>query len=148
MAICAEQLAAICDQLAEGKSLRAICRERDLSESSVRRWLAQDGDATAQYAHARELQADSYFDAVIDIADDTTLSADDRRIRIDARKWAAGKLNGKYSDKLAITGNTTVTHKHDLNTLDTGELEQLEAILAKSERGSGNTGKPESAAVY
>jgi hypothetical protein len=32
------------------------------------------------------------------------MSAEDRRIAIDARKWAAGKLNGKYSDKVKHVG--------------------------------------------
>ena len=98
------QIDMICAKLAEGQSLRAICREMGKSESTVRHWIRGDDAIAAQYTRARELQADSYFDAVIDISDDATLSADDRRIKIDARKWAAGKLNGKYSDKMKHVG--------------------------------------------
>ena len=99
-----ELLDAICSEMAEGKSLRAICRERGLSESTARYWISKTPEASAQYARAAELRADSYFDQVMEIADDSTMSADDRRIAIDARKWAAGKLNGKYSDKLKHEG--------------------------------------------
>lgn len=99
-----DEITGICDKLAEGKSLRAICREMGKPESSVRRWIVENGESAAQYARARELQADCYFDQVMDIADDSTMSADDRRIAIDARKWAAGKLNGKYSDKVKHVG--------------------------------------------
>lgn len=99
-----QEIADICAQLAEGKSLRQICREMGKAESSVRYWLRENGDNFTQYARARELQADCYFDQVLDIADDTAMSADDRRIAIDARKWAAGKLNGKYSDKVKHVG--------------------------------------------
>ena len=104
MAVTPEQLNDICDKLAEGNSLRSIGRGMDIPESTVRYWLRENGGNFSQYARARELQGDCYFDAVIDIADDTTMSADDRRIAIDARKWAAGKLNGKYSDKLKHVG--------------------------------------------
>ena len=104
MALSAEQIATICDSLAEGMSLRAICRLMGLNECNVRRWIRDDSEAMTHYTRARELQADSYFDAVIDISNDTTMSADDRRIAIDARKWAAGKLHGKYSDKMRHVG--------------------------------------------
>lgn len=99
-----EELASICDQLTTGKSLRAICRELGKPESTVRYWFRENGGSFAQYARARELQADSYFDQILDIADDTTMTPEDRRIAIDARKWAAGKLNGKYSDKVKHVG--------------------------------------------
>lgn len=99
-----EELSIICDKLASGQSLRAICRELGKPESTVRYWLRESGDAFPQYVRARELQADCYFDQVIEIADDTTKTPDDRRIAIDARKWAAGKLNGKYSDKVKHVG--------------------------------------------
>lgn len=100
----AETLSSICDELATGKSLRQICRERGLVESTARYHLKNNEDHFAQYTRARELQADSYFDQVLEIADDKTMSADDRRIAIDARKWAAGKLHGKYSDKVKHVG--------------------------------------------
>lgn len=143
-----QDIADICDKLAEGKSLRAICREMNKPESSVRYWLRENGDNFAQYVRARELQADSMFDEILEIADNTLMTTDDRRIAIDARKWAAGKLHGKYSDKLVVTNNTTVTHKHDLGALNTAELEQLESILAKSERGEGNAGEPVASSVH
>lgn len=99
-----EELTDICNQLAEGQSLRAICRGKNVNESTARYWLRENGPNFAQYLRARELQGDCYFDQVIDISDDKSMSADDRRIAIDARKWAAGKLNGKYSDKVKHVG--------------------------------------------
>jgi transcriptional regulator with XRE-family HTH domain len=100
----ADTIASICDKLAEGESLRSICRRMGIPESTARYWLRENGEHFPQYARARELQADSFFDAVIDIADDTSMTPEDRRIAIDARKWAAGKLNGKYSDKVKHVG--------------------------------------------
>ncbi len=109
-----EQITDICDQLAEGKSLRAICRDMDVPESTVRYHLNDEANF-AQYTRARTLQADSYFDSIVALADNTDPSAlsdrEDRRMQIEARKWAAGKLKGAYSDKQAVehSGNVTYT---------------------------------------
>ena len=49
-----ELLEDICTQIAEGKSLRRICREMDLRESLVRYWLSKDEAAFAHSTRARE----------------------------------------------------------------------------------------------
>ena len=94
---------AICERLADGMSLRAICGEPDMpSTSTVCKWLAKDSEFAEQYARARELQADALFDDCLDIADKggkALEGTDERRLQIDTRKWMAGKLKGKYSDK-------------------------------------------------
>lgn len=142
------ELLLICNELAEGKSLRRICREKGLAESSVRRWLLQNEEALAQSAHARELGCDALADECIDIADDPLMDPSDKRIRIDTRIRLIGKWSQRYSDKVTVKSETTVTHKHDLDSLNTGELEQLEAILAKSERRSGDTGEAVASSVH
>lgn len=92
----------ILTKIAEGESLRAICRDNGLKESTVRRRFSEDETLAAQYARAREAQADHYFDRVVDEA----LSAEDAqigRLRVDALKWAAGKLRPKhYGEKLQV----------------------------------------------
>lgn len=99
---------AICERLADGESLRSICRDEAMpSTSTVCKWLGKNADFAEQYARARELQADALFDDILDIADKglKALGApEDRRIQIDARKWMAGKLKGKYSDKVKHVG--------------------------------------------
>jgi hypothetical protein len=147
MTISTETLTDICNMLAEGKSLRAICREMDFAESSVRRWLVQDADAMAHSAHARELGCDALADECLQIADAGGDPAD-KRIRIDTRIRLIGKWSQRYSDKLTVNNNTTVTHKHDLGSLSTDELEQLETILAKSERGASDTGAALASSVH
>jgi hypothetical protein len=92
--------------------------------STVCRWLAQNEEFRKQYAHARELQADALFDESLDIADDdngdlvaekekdgtivrgNSVAVQRARLRIDTRKWMAGKLRPKvYGDKLDLEAN-------------------------------------------
>jgi len=95
----------ICEALADGKSLREICAEDDKPDrSTVRRWLSQNEEFRAQYAHAREQQADAYADKILTEAFDAT-DASIGRLRMDALKWTASKLAPKkYGDKLAHVG--------------------------------------------
>ena len=150
-----EIAAEICARLAEGNSLRSICRDDDMPGlSTVFQWLkVQDGFAD-QYARAREAQADSLFDEILEIADDAkndwmerngegdagyTLNGEHvqrSRIRIDARKWMAGKLRPKvYGEKQTVegpgeNGEHTVNHavSDDLRTA-------LDAIAGKIASG-------------
>jgi hypothetical protein len=96
---------AICEEIADGRSLRSICDADSMpNKATVFRWLAAQPEFRDQYACAREAQADSYVDDITDIAD--RAKPDDAavaRLRIDARKWAASKLKPKaYSDKVDL----------------------------------------------
>lgn len=105
----------ICELIAEGQSLRKICDRGDMpAKSTVFKWLAQQPSFADQYAHAREAQADTLFDDVLAIADqyDTLSEAVNpdliqrAKLRIDARKWMAGKLRPKkYGEKLELSGD-------------------------------------------
>lgn len=120
-----ELAARICGELVEGRSLRAICREEDMPcTASVFLWLIQHPEFSDQYARAREAQADSLADELLDIADDSTNDWIDRetrsgriirvvdeeaigrsRLRVDTRKWIASKLKPKkYGEKLELGG--------------------------------------------
>lgn len=92
----------ICERLIEGESLRSICRDEDMpSASTVCRWLSANEEFQEQYARARELQADSLFDECLEIADNTGQDVTRDRLKVDTRKWMAGKLRPKrYGEKV------------------------------------------------
>ncbi len=133
-----EALAAlICERLAEGETLRAICRDKAMpGKTTVLRWLGDEtnADFRTQYAHAREMQADALFDEALEIADDVSgdWSTDKdgkkvldheniqrSRLRVDTRKWAAGKLAPKkYGDKLDLGGSIGIRHEDALGELE------------------------------
>ena len=92
-----------------GKSLTSIIDENNLcNRVTVYTWLNEnhnhfDKDFLNNYMRAREDQADFYADQIIDISD-TEKDPAKARVRIDARKWKAGKLKPKvYGDRVDVT---------------------------------------------
>lgn len=67
-----EMASEICRRLANGESLRQICRTPGMpDESTVREWARNDHEGfSPHYERARELQLDAWADEQIDIADD------------------------------------------------------------------------------
>ncbi len=147
-----ELAAVICERLAEGETLRSICRDVAMPDkATVLRWLADKAkaDFRDQYAHAREMQADALFDEALEIADNATgdWSTDKdgkktldhehiqlSRLRVDTRKWAAGKLAPKrYGDKLQHTGEGggPIRTEVDLTGIPTDVLRELRKLAAR-----------------
>ena len=100
----------ICTSLSEGKSLRRVCKGRGMpSRRSVYNWLEKYPEFVKDYNKARQEQADWHADEIIEIADKPDLDPNDKRIRVDARKWVASKLHHKrYGDRLEHAGEVGV----------------------------------------
>jgi hypothetical protein len=63
----------ICDRLAGGKSLRAICADPAMpARATVFRWLARSEKFRRSYAIARECLAEDLMDEMLEIADDSS----------------------------------------------------------------------------
>ena len=95
----------ICERLSAGESLRAICRDIDMPESTVRRWAIDDAGPgfSARYAYCRSIGLDCIAESLMEIADDKEDDPNSRRIRVDVRKWFLSKLRpDKYGDKTAL----------------------------------------------
>jgi hypothetical protein len=114
-----ERADAICARLAEGESLRAICRDVGISHSLVLKWAREDEAFCNQYTRAREDGAEADFDGLQDLADEqpektATGSVDAgwvawQKNRIEVRKWSlAKKLPKKYGDKLDLNHGGSV----------------------------------------
>jgi hypothetical protein len=98
---------AICNRMAEGESLRAICKTTGMpNKRTVMRWLEKSEELQTQYSEAQRLRAECYFDEIIDIADSRS-DPQKTRVQIDARKWVLARMNPKkYGDKFTqeLTG--------------------------------------------
>lgn len=126
MTIYSEELAkAVCEEIANGKSLRQIEKIEGMpSRDSIRRWCCQKDEFQVHYAQAKKKYAESIVDELVDIADDGVNDFMDEaakksgrefnsehvqrsRLCIDTRKWIASKLLPKvYGDSLNVTGET------------------------------------------
>jgi len=108
----------ICDRLATGQSLRAICRDPHMpDEKAVRKWVTKEGAHLGpQFARAREMGCESLAEEVLEISDQPCLGPDGfvdngavqrARLMADSRKWFLSKqMPKKYGDKVTqeITG--------------------------------------------
>lgn len=124
---------AICARLADGESLRSICRDDSMpSTQTMFNWMRSQPGFVEQYARAKEESADAHADDILDIADDGTNDWMERknsegenigwqvngehvqrsRLRVETRKWIASKLKPKkYGDKVELGGEITHTHR-------------------------------------
>ncbi len=124
----------ICARMAEGESLRSICRDHYMPHrSSVYQWLRKNAAFADLYTQARERLVEHWADEILNIADDVTTDyitkvgrngheyeAVDQehiqrsRLRVDTRKWLMSKLAPwKYGDRVEHEhlGVVTVTHE-------------------------------------
>jgi hypothetical protein len=138
--ITAEHVEKACVMMAGGKSLRAAAKDMGLDEAAIRYHLMKDAEAFSHSARARELGCDALADECLEIADGSE-PADVKRVRIDTRIRLIGKWSQRYSDKLTVSNNTTVTHRYDLDSLSPDKLEELERILADAQRSAGGAGE-------
>ena len=116
--------------IAEGMSLRGICKRKDLpSDSHFLNWVREDKELAKHYAHAREAQADGFVDEIVAISDNKSGDAARDRLRIDARKWVAGKQRPRvYGDKATTEINL---HEGDKTVQILNAPQDLKAWLAE-----------------
>lgn len=134
----------ICEGLAEGNSLRTVCKADHMpSLSTVFKWLREQEVFSHQYARAKEEAADALFDDIQDIADDGTNDWMEKqnqegenigwqvngeclqrsRLRVDTRKWMMSKMKPKkYGDR------QTVEHE----VLEDGVEVKLELAISRA----------------
>ena len=156
----------ICEEIAQGRSLNSLCKQDNFpSMTAVINWLADPSKArfVAKYARARQAQADAIFDECLEIADDCSTDVvqverngrlvteanpaaiQRARLRIDARKWIAGKLRpDKYGDKVLLAGadggELSVTSRQviDIAGMSKDQRDTLRAIMREAQSRANN----------
>jgi hypothetical protein len=84
------------------------------SIETIRQWKLKNPEFLAQYAQSRQEQADYLSEECLEIADNATPEeAAVARLRVDTRKWYAGKMHPRvYGDKAAEVNNNVSVHNH------------------------------------
>jgi len=125
---------AICAGLAEGKSLRAVCRADGMpAPSTVIGWLddPEKAEFAEHYAIARARAYQMLADEIIEISDDSKgdVWIDDEgnertdaervarsKLRVDTRKWILAKMLPKvYGDKLDLNHSGRIASSRELS---------------------------------
>ena len=152
----------ICAKLAEGQSLRTVCKEESMPcTSSVFNWFRKHPEFLEQYTRAKEESADAMAEEVLDIADDATNdwmsknAGDDvafsfngehvqrSRLRIETRKWLMAKMKPKkYGEKVMqeITGKDGGAIKVEEQPVSDRDLaRRIAFILTKGTKADDST---------
>jgi hypothetical protein len=122
-------------RLATGETLAAICADPAIpvSTGAVRQWDVDDRDGwfSGAYARARRQQIEAWSDELLKIADDPSLEPNDRRVRLDTRKWLMSKLHpARYGDKVQVGGDPDNPIQHTVGVIDLSHLSgpELDAL--------------------
>lgn len=146
--------ATICDRIANGESLRQVCRDQSMpAKSTVMRWLGEKPECRDQYARARELLTEHWADEILEIADDgatdmvektgrngaTYMAVDQEhiqrsRLRVDARKWLMSKLQPKkYGDRVDVEHGGAVVVEHVASLSDREKMRRFALFMLEDQ---------------
>ncbi len=141
-----QMLNKICEQIALGKSLRSICKDKEMpSLKSVVKWLNEDKNFQDKYSVARENRGDLYGEMINDIALEVLTGKIDwqrARVTIDALKWTSARMSPKkYGDRQDITVKSTSYVKELEKVQDTIRERIEQKNLEKSKDNVVSLGK-------
>lgn len=93
--------------MGDGKALKTICEADGMPDRvNVWRWMRENEEFSERYQIAQRERAQALVDDMSAISDRTDLDPNDKRIRVDTRKWLASKILPKlYGDKVQLSGD-------------------------------------------
>ena len=141
-----ELAATICARLAEGESLRSICRDDAMPDkATVMRWAQDNLAFRDQYTRARDALVEHWAEEIVQISDDGTNDTYEdengtranqdviarSRLRVDTRKWLMARMAPKkYGDKV------TQEHTGDPNN-PVQVVQKIERVIVRPSDSNG-----------
>lgn len=143
---------AIIDRITDGEPLAQICRDPDMPcQSAVNNWRRNDAEFDGDFARAREAGHDMIASNIRQVARGGEGSSGDvarDRLIVETDLKLLAKWDKRYSEKVTVHSESTVTHRYDLDSLADTQLDELERILAVAGRSAGGTSTQEPSAVH
>ncbi len=133
----------ICDLMTARKedgspyALKDVCEELGLWEGTVFAWKNKHPEFRELYERARQYRADMMAEDILRVVD-TDPDPASARVKMDARKWYAAKLNPKqWGDKVMGDKDNPLVHE----VKDESSLAELRSRLARlTSRGAEGSG--------
>ena len=102
-----EWFSGVLDELAEGKGIWKLAKERGLIYRALLEWIRADEDRNAMFLRAQEIGAQRLADECLELADtfetpENEGSAFKVKQQIDTRKWYAGKMDPRFGVGAAV----------------------------------------------
>lgn len=126
----------ICERVAEGESLKAVCLSDPQlpSPGLVYVWCDRYPAYAIQMRAAHLIKGDVLADRILEVAEDESLEPAARNVRIGAYRWLAGKLNpDRWSDvrRLDITSSVSMLTDEQLMI----RIDQLKDLVFRPPTG-------------
>jgi hypothetical protein len=124
----------ICRRVLEHGTLLEACEAHPElpASTTVYTWLQAHPEFQEKYARTRDYVMEMWGDEIVRVANDASLEPNDRRVKIDTKKWLMSKIAyRRYGDKLMHSGDPehpiTVLHRAAaIDRLSRAELEALD----------------------
>jgi hypothetical protein len=108
MACSTTQAKQVLDKLFEGSTLKHILAEMGITSSAFHGKLNEDPSLASLYTRAQLARTENLVEEIVHISD-TEPDPNRARVRTDARKWYASKINAKkYGDRVDLNVNAMV----------------------------------------
>ena len=121
--------------VAEGKTIRAFCREHDINSATIYNWTTVDALLSQRLARAREAGAMMIEDEIQAISDTPTGLPDDvqhRKLQIYAReKRLVWNNPGRYGSKVQVGGAVGLP---PVQLTDVERVTRIQQLLDKAEQ--------------
>lgn len=108
-------LAEVCGLIATGLTLQDAAAEVGIDRRRVWEIVGASQEGRDAFRAALEAKAEIYAAEIVELADREDLAPDDKRVRVDARKWVASRLlPQRYGDRVQVDAKVQLVPALDL----------------------------------
>ena len=101
-----DTIAEVCARITQDETLTSICKDPRMPTAPLwLKWVQNDDDVHERYTRAREQSGHSIYNKIAEMEAELRADVlDDRKFKclLDSMKWRAGRMHGKYNEKIII----------------------------------------------